>query len=149
MKKRTHTTKRIGDALNQVNDLNSIKDIGAFQRILANWSTISDAMGASIIRPTHFKDGRLTIEFERSEDKNGNPMEPDSAVLNMTLMPLLQKFSVQAITYVVTQHEPKAERMVQDISTAAAQRTTDIADTDLRNAMASLLTAYDKSRPPS
>ena len=149
MKKRTHTTKRIGDVLKQVNDLNSIKDIGAFQRILANWSAISDAMGGSIGRPAHFKAGHLTIESERAEDTNDNPIDPDSSTLNMRLMPLLRKFGVQAITYVKAQRVPKAERAVQEISRTAAQRTTDIEDPDLRNAMASLLTAYDKSRKPS
>jgi len=148
MKKRTHTTLRIGDVLNQSNDLHGIKEIQTLQRILANWSDISGRFGAAIGRPTYFEDGHLVIETDFSGAGTNNHSE-NAASMREALEPLLRKFGVRDITYTATQYRPRTTHKRIDISSSAAERTSDIQDTDLRNAMAALLTAFDKSKHDS
>ena len=147
--KRARTIERIGAVLQQTANLNRIQDVGSFQRILANWSTICADLKENIGHPTHFKDGQLTIEVNLAKDTSHDELSGLKRRMSPILKRRLRPLGVRDIQYTYQQTATAYVERGQEISTQATQRTTDIKDDDLRQAMAALLTAFENASKKS
>lgn len=143
MKKRIGTTQRLGDVLNQVEELNRVKDPSNFQQLLDQWSSITNALEYEVGTPTFLKHGHLTIELPaETSDRDASATAFQKTALERTL----KRFGVQSITFEPPKLKLAISKSSEPLSSDAKARTTDIKDDGLRQAMASLLTAFDKSR---
>ena len=143
MKKRIGTTQRLGDVLNQVEELNRVKDPSNFQQLLAQWSSVAEALGCDVGTPTFLKHGHLTVKLS-AETPNRDASA--TASQRTALERALKRFGVQSITFVPPELKLTISKPSEPLSSDAKARKTDIKDDGLRQAMASLLTAFDKSR---
>ena len=96
-------------------------------------------------RPAHFRDGVLTIELELNQESSQHWTIDQ---VRQTLKQRLNSFGVRSINFLAAPKTSPEEMITAEVSAEAVDRTSDIADTELRQAMAALLTAYDKSKAP-
>lgn len=136
MKVRTGATKALGEILADVEEITRVGDVHRFQRIIKNWSWLANGRLAGSTRPLSLKDGTLTVEATQNEETDA--IDRFQAVV--------ARFGVKEVVLRLRQQPQPITPRLETISSSAAKRVAAIQDGPLRDAMAKLISAYEKSR---
>lgn len=136
MKVRTGATKMLGQILTEVAEVARVEDVHRFQGIIESWSTLVGDGLKGTTRPLSLKDGTLTVEVTQIE-------KPDAAD---HLKAIVARFGVEKVVLRLQQKQAPITPRLESVSSSAAKRVAAISDEPLRNAMAKLISAYEKSR---
>ena len=136
MKVRTGATKALGEILADVEEITRVGDVHCFQRIIENWSLLAHGSLAGSARPLSLKDGTLTVEATQNEGTDSIDR----------LKAAVARFGVKEVVLRLQHQSAPITPRLETISPSAAKRVAAIHDEPLRDAMAKLISAYEKSR---